>query len=347
MAGPVSLPAGVEHLISHAPKVELHVHLEGTLEPAMMLDLAARNGVTAPFASVEEAAAAYRFSDLRSFLDIYYEGASVLMTEQDFYDLTAAYARRMAASGVVHVEPFFDPQSHTSRGVAFETVVTGISRALDDARKDLGVSSLLIMSFLRDMTQDDALATLAQAEPYLHLIAGVGLDSAEVGNPPGKFAAVFERARELGLHAVAHAGEEGPPQFVADALDLLHAERIDHGIATIQDPDLTARLARDRTPLTVCPFSNMRLRVVYELEAHPIKRMLDAGLAVCVNSDDPAYFGGYLDDNLVATAAALDLTAAEVAKLLANAIRGSFLDTAAQQELLLRLDAAYDEATGR
>jgi adenosine deaminase len=336
----------VDRLIAGAPKVELHVHLEGTLEPEMLFELACRNGVAVPWASVEEIRSAFDFSGLRSFLDVYYLGASVLVTERDFYELTSTYLDRCAADGVVHVEPFFDPQTHTARGIELQTVVAGISRALTDGRRRLGISSRLVMSMLRDLPEAEALATLEAAAPMLDMIDGIGLDSAELGNPPAKFIRLYATARELGLHAVAHAGEEGPASYVSDALDLLHVERIDHGIAAIGDPELTARLARDRVTLTVCPLSNVKLGVVGDLATHPLKRMLDAGLSVCVNSDDPAYFGAYLVDNLRATAVALELTPSEVAKLLGNAIRGAWLEAQAQTELLLKLDEAWAASVG-
>jgi len=336
--------SAVERLISSAPKVELHIHLEGSLEPEMLLRLAERNSVDMPYSDIEQVSSAYRFTDLQSFLDVYYQGASVLITEQDFYDLTAAYLDRCATDGVVHVEPFFDPQTHTARGVPFGTVVAGISRALADGHARHGITSRLIMSFLRDLSEADAFATLEEAREHLDLIDGVGLDSAELGNPPAKFIRVFSAARELGLHVVAHAGEEGPPAYITEALELLHAERIDHGIAAMEDEALTARLARDGVTLTVCPLSNVKLCVVDELSHHPLKRMLDAGLAVCVNSDDPAYFGGYIAENLRAVARALDLAPAEVARLLRNAIRGSWLEEQAQAELLVELDSAYATA---
>jgi adenosine deaminase len=340
----VRIDPAVDRLIAEAPKVELHIHLEGSLEPEMLLALADRNGVAVPWRSVDELREVYEFTDLQTFLDLYYRAASVLIAERDFYELTTAYLDRCAAEGVVHVEPFFDPQTHTARGIGLETVIGGISRALADGRRRHGITSRLIMALLRDQSEEDALATLDSAKPMLHLIDGIGLDSAELGNPPAKFARLYAAAREMGLHAVAHAGEEGPPSYVSDALDLLHVERIDHGVAAIDDPGLTARLARDRVTLTVCPFSNVKLRVVDELATHPLKRMLDAGLAACVNSDDPAYFGGYLVANLRATAAALELTPSEVARLLGNAIRGSWLQAQAQTELLLKLDEAWAAA---
>jgi adenosine deaminase len=337
----------VARLIERAPKVELHIHLEGTLEPEMVLALAERNGVKVRWRSVEELRSAYRFADLQSFLDLYYEATSVLLTEQDFHDLTEAYLARCVADGVRHVEPSFDPQAHTRRGVPLASVVRGISRALSECRRDHGVSYRLIMSFLRDLSEDAALATLGESEPYLDIIDGVGLDSAELGNPPEKFVRAFRRARELGLHAVAHAGEEGPASYVRDSIDLLHVERIDHGHRVLDDPDLTARLARDRVPVACTPLSNVCLRNVVELSAHPLKRMLDAGLAVSVHSDDPAYFGGYIADNLRRSAAELELTPHEVATLLANGIRGCWLDSSSQTELLLDLDGAWQAAVGR
>jgi adenosine deaminase len=335
---------GLDLLIDEAPKVEFHIHLEGTLEPEMVFALAARNGVGIRWDTVDELKAAYRFTDLQSFLDLYYECTSVLVTERDFHDLTAAYLDRCLATGIRHVEPSFDPQAHTSRGVALRTVVEGVTGALSACRREHGLTSRLIMSFLRDRSEADALATLDEAEPFLDLIDGVGLDSAEVGNPPGKFVRAFARARESGLHAVAHAGEEGPASYVRDSLDLLHVERIDHGHRAMDDPDLTARLVRDRVPIAVTPLSNVCLRNVTEMSAHPLKRMLDAGLAVSVHSDDPAYFGGYMVDNLRESARELELTVHEVASLLANGIRGSWLESTRQTALLLELDQAFEAA---
>jgi adenine deaminase len=336
----------VLRLIELAPKVEYHVHLEGTLEPEMVFAMARRNGVPLRWASVQELRDAYRFSDLQSFLDLYYEATSVLRTRQDFHELTSAYLARCAQDRVRHIEPSFDPQAHVTRGVPFETVVGGIDAALVEGERTHGITHRLVMSFLRDRPEAEAMSLLERAEPFLGAIDGVGLDSAEVGNPPEKFAAVFARARELGLHAVAHAGEEGDAGYVRGALDVLHAERIDHGHRALDDPDLTARLARDRVPMTSTPLSNVSLRNVDELAAHPLKRMLDAGLAVSVHSDDPAYFGGYIGRNLREVAGALELTVYEVGVLLANGIRGSWLDASRQTELLLELDRAWNEATG-
>lgn len=309
------------------PKAELHLHIEGSLEPEMLFALAQRNNVPLPFASVEDVRAAYDFSNLQDFLDIYYQGMSVLQTAQDFHDLTAAYLARAAADNVAHVEIFFDPQGHTSRGIAFETVITGITSALGEAAAT-GLSSRLIMCFLRHLSEADAQATLDQALPHLHHIHAIGLDSSEVGHPPSKFARVFARARALGLKRVAHAGEEGPPDYVWQALDLLQVDRIDHGNRALEDPALTARLAESQMCLTVCPLSNLRLCVVDSLGNHPLRRMLAAGLHATVNADDPAYFGGYVNDNLIATADALNLTRAELLTLARNSFTGAFLPDA-------------------
>ncbi|HYC22111.1 MAG TPA: adenosine deaminase, partial [Candidatus Bathyarchaeia archaeon] len=306
------------------PKAELHVHLEGTLEPELALALAERNRVRLRFASVEDLRAAYRFSDLQSFLDLYYEMCATLVTGQDFADLTSSYLRRAAADGVRHAEVFFDPQSHIARGVPLATVIEGIHQGLERGRREHGVSSLVILCFLRHLNEPDAVSTLESALPFKDRIAGVGLDSTEVGNPPSKFARVFERARREGFRVVAHAGEEGPPGYVRQALDLLGAERIDHGVRAIEDPELLARLAREQVPLTVCPLSNVRLRVFPTMRDHNLKRLLDAGLLVTINSDDPAYFGGYITDNYRAIAAGLRLSVEDLLRLAANAIEGSF-----------------------
>lgn len=308
------------------PKAELHLHLEGTLEPEMMFELARRNKVDLPYASVEAARAAYDFTDLQSFLDLYYAGCAALQTEDDFYDLTWAYLVRAAEENIAHVEPFFDPQTHTDRGVHFGTVVTGILTALEDGQEKFGITSRLIMSFLRDQPLESALRTLEHARLYGHRIAGVGLDSAELGHPPEDFAEAFEIARDRGYRIVAHAGEEGPPAYIAGALDVLGAERIDHGVRALESPQLIERLARDRVPLTVCPLSNVRLRVVGTMADHPLKRLIDAGLLVTVNSDDPAYFGGYLTDNYVAAADALGLGPHELVSLAEASFEASFLD---------------------
>ena len=332
-------PADRAAFIAALPKAELHLHIEGSLEPELMFALAQRNGVAIPFASVEEVRAAYAFTNLQDFLDIYYQGMGVLITERDFYDLTAAYLARAHADAVRHVEIFFDPQGHTARGVAFETVITGITRALDDAHARYGITSKLIMCFLRHLDEADAEATLDEALPYLDRIDGVGLDSSEVGHPPAKFERVFARARDLGLKIVAHAGEEGPSEYVYEALDLLKVDRIDHGNRSLEDPALVARLAAQGITLTVCPLSNLKLCVVNDIAAHPLKTMLDAGLRATVNSDDPSYFGGYVNANYQAVADALDLSKTELVTLARNSFTGSFLDDAAKAKHLAAIDA--------
>jgi adenine deaminase len=317
------------------------VHIEGTLEPELMFALAARNGVRLPYRDVEAVKRAYVFSDLQSFLDIYYAACAVLTTERDFYELTRAYLEQARRQGVRHAEIFFDPQTHTARGVAFETVVRGISRALEEGRAS-GLSSSLIMCFVRHLPERDAIATLEQALPHRERIMGVGLDSSEVGNPPVRFREVFSRARELGLRVVAHAGEEGPPDYIWQALDELGVERIDHGVRCVEDPRLVERLVSDRIPLTVCPFSNVRLRVYERLEQHPLATMLQRGLCVTVNSDDPAYFGGYIGENLRAVRDALALDDAAVIALARNSFAASFLDESAKRAYLAELDAVTD-----
>jgi adenosine deaminase len=319
------------------PKAELHLHIEGTLEPELMFELARRNGVSLPYPDAEAVRRAYQFSNLQSFLNVYYQACSVLIHEQDFYELTAAYLARAHAQGVRHVEIFFDPQTHTARGVAFETVVHGIDRARSEARA-LGITSHLIMCFLRDLSADDAMRTLERAFAHRDAIFGVGLDSAEVDHPPSKFQAVFERAIDAGFRAVAHAGEEGPPDYIWQALDLLGAERIDHGVRCLEDRALVRRLETDRIPLTVCPFSNVKLRVVDTLEQHPLATMLDHGLRATVNSDDPAYFGGYVGDNLAGVARALRLGDEVVVQLARNSFEASFLDEGERARLLAELD---------
>jgi adenosine deaminase len=333
-----------ERLIRAMPKVELHVHIEGTLEPEAAFGFAQRNGVTLPYASPDEMRSAYEFTDLQSFLDLYYAASSVLLTRRDFYDLTWMYLERAVAENVRHVEVFFDPQTHSLRGVAFSSVIRAISCALREARERHGITSRLIVCFLRDRSEAEAYTVLRQAEGYLHLIDGVGLDSSETGNPPEKFAGVFALARDKGLHAVAHAGEEGPAAYVRDSLDLLGAERIDHGDAALADPELVRRLVEDRVCLTVCPLSNVRLRVVDRIEDHPLKRMLDMGLAVTVNSDDPAYFGGYITENFIAVKRALGLSVEDLRRLSANAIQGSFLDAPAKAVLMAELDEFFARA---
>ena len=337
----------VRSFVRALPKAELHLHLEGALEPELMMRLARRNGVDMPFRSVEEIRAAYRFSELQDFLDIYYRGMDVLRAEEDFYDLTAAYLERAAADGAVHVEVFFDPQGHTGRGIPFAAAADGILAALADGRERLGITSLLIMCILRHLSEEDGFAAFREAGPYIAdgRIAGLGLDSTEKDNPPAKFERLFAAAREAGLRLVAHAGEEGPASYVADAVDRLGVDRIDHGNRALEDPALVRRLARQGIALTVCPLSNLRLCGVPDMRRHPLKRMLDAGLKATVNSDDPAYFGGYLLDNFVAVAEALQLEAADLVTLARNSIEGSFLDDAARKahlEGLARAGGRHD-----
>ncbi|MGY0062055.1 adenosine deaminase [Streptomyces sp. LZ34] len=321
------------------PKAELHLHIEGTLEPELAFALAERNGVELPYATQDELRAAYSFTDLQDFLDLYYALMAVLRTEDDFADLTNAYLARARAQGVRHAEIFFDPQAHTARGVPIGTVIDGLSRALDAAEQTYGITTRLIMCFLRDESAESALETFESARPYLDRLAAVGLDSAEVGNPPSKFREVYARAREAGLKCVAHAGEEGPPAYVWEALDVLGVDRVDHGVRSLEDEALVARLVADQVPLTVCPLSNVRLRVVDRLEDHPLRAMLDAGLLVTVNSDDPAYFGGYAGDNFDAVRDALRLDDATLRVLARNSFRASFLDEAVRSAYLKEVDA--------
>ena len=325
--------------IQGLPKAELHLHIEGSLEPELMFELGRRNGIALPFKTVEEVRAAYAFSNLQDFLDIYYQGAGVLMTEADFQDLALAYFRRVAADGAKHVELFFDPQTHTDRGVPFRVAADGLLAGMAEAERTLGVTSSLILCYLRHLDEDAAFATLKDAEPYLDRIVGVGLDSSEVGHPPSKFARVFKASRERGLKLVAHAGEEGPPEYVWEALDLLHVDRIDHGNRALEDAALVRRLAVEGMTLTVCPLSNLKLCVVDDLKAHPLKRMLGLGLKATLNSDDPAYFGGYLGANWTQTAEALALTRDELVTLAKNSFTGSFLPAEAVKRHLADIDA--------
>lgn len=331
--------------IRRLPKAELHIHIEGSFEPDLMFEIARRNGVRIPFDSVEAVRAAYEFEDLQCFLDIYYQGMGVLLAERDFYDLTMAYLRRARDDGVVHTEIFFDPQGHTGRGVAFETVLNGIWKALRDGERTLGITSRLIMCFLRHLDEDDALRTLDQAMAFRDRIAGVGLDSSEVGHPPGKFERAFARAREAGFVAVAHAGEEGPPAYVEEALDLLHVTRIDHGNRALESMALVRRLAAEKVPLTVCPLSNLKLCVVTDLREHPLKRMLEAGLMATVNSDDPAYFGGYVLDNFTAARDALDLSTDDIVTLARNSIAASWANQVQKNRWLAEIDAIASAST--
>ena len=329
MTFPTRNAATLDELVRRLPKAELHIHIEGSLEPELIFEMARRNGVTLAYPSVDALRAAYAFTDLQSFLDIYYAGASVLLKEQDFYDMAMAYFRRAAADNVVHAELFFDPQTHTERGVAFETVIDGLARACADAKAKLGVSALLILCFLRHLSEEAALATLEEAKPHIGKFIGVGLDSSERGHPPEKFARAYAQAGALGLHRVAHAGEEGPPEYIRGALDVLKVERIDHGVRCLEDPALVERLARDRVPLTVCPLSNVKLCVFESLAQHNLARLLEAGLCVTINSDDPAYFGGYMNQNWVETFAALpQLTADDARKIATNSIEASFAPAA-------------------
>ena len=341
-------------LLRTMPKAELHIHIEGSLEPELIFALAQRNGVALPYANVEALRAAYAFTDLQSFLDIYYAGASVLLEEQDFFDMGLAYFERAAADNVVHAELFFDPQTHTDRSVPIGTVINGLSRACETAQRELGVSGALILCFLRHLSEEAAFATLDAALPYLQTplqtapqsarsrIVGVGLDSSERGNPPEKFARVFERCRELGLHLVAHAGEEGPPAYIWSALDVLQVERIDHGVACLGDPALVARLAAERVPLTVCPLSNVKLRVYPTMDRHNLAALLDAGLCATVNSDDPAYFGGYINQNFMEAFAALpQLTARHAHRLAANSFEAAFVDAATKARWNQMLDKVF------
>lgn len=325
--------------IQSLPKAELHLHLEGSLEPEQMFEFARRNKVDIPFDSADAVRAAYQFSNLQDFLDIYYQGANVLRTEEDFYDLTMAYAGKVAGEAVRHVEVFFDPQTHTDRGVPFSTVADGILRALDDADRTLNVSSKLILCFLRHLSEEAAFETLKQAEPYLDRVCAVGLDSSELGHPPSKFERVFKAARDHGLLCVAHAGEEGPPDYVWEALDLLKVVRLDHGNRALEDPALVERLVKEQMTLTVCPQSNLKLCVVEDLARHPIKKMLDLGLRATVNSDDPAYFGGYMNSNYLSVAGPLNLSREDLTELAKNSFRGSFLDDVAIARHLAEIDA--------
>ena len=334
-------PDRLPDLLRAMPKAELHMHIEGSLEPELIFALAQRNGVALPYADVEALRRAYAFTNLQSFLDIYYAGASVLLQEQDFYDMAWAYLERAAADNVVHAEMFFDPQTHTARGVDMKTVIDGLHRACVDAQAKLGVSAALILCFLRHLSEEDAFETLEQALPHRDKFIGVGLDSSEVGNPPERFARVFARCRELGLHLVAHAGEEGPPAYVWSALDVLKVERIDHGVQSAKDPVLMRRLAQDKIPLTVCPLSNLKLCVFPDLAQHNLGALLDAGLVATVNSDDPAYFGGYMNDNFVQTFAATGLGAQHAWQLAANSLHSSFIDADAKAHYIDRLNEAF------
>src|SRR5207253_2484123 len=328
----------MDRFLHDLPKAELHLHLEGTLEPEMMFALSKRNDVPVPYLSADAVRRAYVFQGLQTFLDIYYAGCNVLLTEQDFYDLTWAYLQRAALQNVRHAEIFFDPQTHTGRGVAFETVVNGIHRALQDGQQRFALSSRLILCFLRHLSADDAMATLQQALPFKDRITAVGLDSSEVGHPPEKFQAVFDRARQEGWLTVAHAGEEGPAEYVWQALDLLKVQRIDHGVRSLEDKKLVERLVDEQVPLTVCPLSNVKLQLFRSLEQHNLKAMLDQGVCATVNSDDPAYFGGYVEDNFSAVQSALKLSREDIVQLAKNSFRASFLPVDDKQRYLAEID---------
>lgn len=330
-------------LIQALPKVELHLHIEGSLEPELMMKLADRNGLTLDFDSVDEIRDAYEFDNLQDFLDIYYEGAGVLLTEQDFYDLTWAYLEKMDKENVRHVEIFFDPQTHTERSVAFSTVILGIHRALSDAKEKLGITSKLIMCFLRHLSESDAFDTLDEALSFKHMIDAVGLDSSEDGHPPEKFRRVFEKAIKQGWLTVAHAGEEGPPKYIWQALNLLDVSRIDHGVRCVEDEELVQHLIELKMPLTVCPLSNIKLCVFDRLEDHNLKTLLNRGLCVTVNSDDPAYFGGYLSQNFLETAEALDLTDADIVRLVRNSVTASFMTEAEKADFMQDVDRVAQE----
>ena len=341
---PAIAPERLPALLRVMPKAELHMHIEGSLEPELIFEIARRNAVALPYASVEDLRKAYAFTNLQSFLDIYYAGASVLLKEQDFYDMAWAYLERAQADNVIHTEIFFDPQTHTARGVPMKTVIGGLHRACQDALPQLGVSASLILCFLRHLSEEEAFQTLEEALPFMGHFIGVGLDSSEVGHPPEKFARVFARCRELGLRLVAHAGEEGPPAYIWAALDILKAERIDHGVQSMRDPELVKRLARDRVPLTVCPLSNHKLCVFPNLADHNLGRLLDAGVVATVNSDDPAYFGGYMNQNFTATFAALGLGAPAAYRLARNSFDASFASAEAKAGWIGRLDEAFARA---
>lgn len=330
--------ASMNAFIQALPKIELHLHIEGSLEPELMFELARRNRVAIPFASADEVRAAYEFSNLQSFLDIYYQGANVLIEEQDFFDLCWAYLLRCRQDNVLHTEIFFDPQTHTDRGIAFDTVVNGLQRALQRGRSELGISSLLIMCFLRHLDEESAFTTLQQALPHRDKIVAVGLDSAEAGNPPAKFKRVFEAALEAGFLSVAHAGEEGPASYIRDAISLLKVSRIDHGVRCVEDPLLVQQLIDTRMPLTVCPLSNIKLRVFDDMRQHNLVDLLRRGLCVTVNSDDPAYFGGYMTDNFVALAGAHAMSRGEIARFSVNAIEASFASSERKQQLVASVE---------
>jgi adenosine deaminase len=331
----------LNYFIAGLPKAELHLHIEGTFEPELMFELARRNNRKLKYRSVEELKAAYQFNNLQEFLDIYYSGADVLIEEQDFYDLTWAYLLKIHSQNVLHTEIFFDPQTHTSRGVPFHKVISGIHHALEDGRRELGISSKLILSLLRHHSEDSAFEVFHEALKYKTWITGIGLDSSEKGHPPSKFERIFAKARQEGFLTVAHAGEEGPPEYVWEALNLLHVSRIDHGNRSMEDPSLVQELVKRKMPLTVCPLSNLKLKVVHDMKKHPLTEMLEKGMMATVNSDDPAYFGGYVNDNYLAVAIELNLTREQLVQLAKNSFTASFLEEETKQQMIEKVEKFY------
>ncbi|MDF1520413.1 MAG: adenosine deaminase [Brevefilum sp.] len=331
----------MKQFIDNLPKIELHLHIEGTLEPEMLFELAQRNHIQLPYRTIQEVRDAYHFTNLQSFLDIYYQGANVLQTEQDFYDLMWAYLEKVSSQNVRHAEIFFDPQTHTHRGIPFEVFFNGLVRAKEDAWQKLGISSELILCFLRHLSPEDAVKTLDQAHPFKENIFGVGLDSSEMGRPPSLFKEVFDRARDEGYRVVAHAGEEGPAEYVWEAVELLDVKRIDHGVRSIDDPKLIDFLVEKQIPLTVCPLSNIKLCVFEDMTHHNIKQLLDLGVCVTINSDDPAYFGGYMNENFYATQVGLNLSKTDLYKISRNAVQAAFLNGDRKQDLIAELDAYF------
>lgn len=336
-----------ENFISGLPKAELHLHIEGTFEPELMFEIADRNHIKLKYNSIAELKSAYDFNNLQEFLDIYYNGADVLIKEQDFYDLTWAYLQKIHSQNVLHTEIFFDPQTHTSRGVSFDQVISGIHRAQDDGHKKLGISSRLILSFLRHLSEESAFQTLEEALPYKSWITAVGLDSSEKGHPPNKFERVFAKARAEGFLTVAHAGEEGPPEYVWEALNLLNVSRIDHGNRSLEDPLLVTELVKRRMPLTICPLSNLKLKVTRDMIQHPLAKILEKGIMATVNSDDPAYFGGYMNENYLAVTEALNLTKEQIVQLAKNSFIASFLDEEMKNEMIAKVDQYYQDQLGK
>jgi adenine deaminase len=328
----------IEEFIAYLPKAELHLHIEGTFEPELMFEIARRNKIGLKYNTVDELKAAYNFNNLQEFLDIYYSGANVLVEEQDFYDLTWAYLLKIQSQNVIHTEIFFDPQTHTSRGIPFSKVISGIHRALENGREKLGISFHLILSFLRHLSEEDAFKTLDEALPYRSLFSAFGLDSSEKGHPPNKFERVFAKVREEGFRVVAHAGEEGPPEYVWEALNLLHVSRIDHGNRSLEEPALVAELVKRQIPLTICPLSNLKLKVVKDMTKHPLSEMLEKGMLATVNSDDPAYFGGYMNENYSAVAEALNLSKEQIVQLAKNSFTASFLDANEKEKLMGKVE---------